>query len=255
MLPPRAKNYRLLHESSELLWEKLQMLSPSQRRNFEERFLMSWIYHDFALEGTVLQIAEIKAATDDEIISAASLIPAYNHIIALRDGINYVLESRGKRLTLNLDWLKKLHQILLPVDKKDQVQYRKDNPIHRMYFHDLAPADKISYRMRKLTDWFRTDECKRAHPIELAVEVHREVIRIFPWPEISGRVARLAMNHILINEGYWPGTIHAIDRQRYYDVLRLDQDQLLDLVLESIEQGMASSNKLYQGIVDAAREF
>ena len=48
-------------------------------------------------------------------------------------------------------------------------------------------------------------------------------------------------------------TIHAIDRQRYYDVLRLDQDQLLELVLESIELGMASSNKLYQGIVDASR--
>ncbi|MBP7289869.1 MAG: Fic family protein [Nannocystaceae bacterium] len=231
------------------------MLSPTQRVEFDQRFLMSWIYHDFALEGTVLNVAEIKAAIDDEIISAPSLIPAYNHIIAVRDGIRHVLDTRGKRLSLNLEWLKKLHHLLLPVDKKDQIQYRKDNPIHRMYFHDLAPADKISYRMRKLTDWFRTDECKRAHPIELAVEVHREVIRIFPWPDISGRVARLAMNNILVNEGYWPGTIHAIDRQRYYDVLRLDQDQLLELVLESIELGMSSSNKLYQGIVDASREF
>lgn len=254
-MPPRARNYRQLHESSELLWEKLQMLSPAQHKSFDERFIMSWIHHDFALEGTVLHVAEIKAAIDDEIISAPSLIPAYNHIIAIRDGIFHVLDSRNKRLTLNLDWLKRLHQLLLPVDKKDQVQYRKDNPIHRMYFHDLAPADKISYRMRKLTDWFRTDECKRAHPIELAVEVHREVIRIFPWPEISGRVARLAMNHILVNEGYWPATIHKIDRQRYYDVLRLDQDQLLDLVVESIEQGIISSNRLYQGIVDASRGY
>lgn len=253
MIPPRSRNYRQLHENSELLWEKLGMLSPKQRTSFDERFLMSWVYHDFALEGTVLHITEIKAATDDEIISAPSLIPAYNHIMAVRDGIRHVLDSRGKRLTLNLDWLKKLHQLLLPADKKDQVQYRKDNPIHRMYFHDLAPADKISYRMRKLTDWFRTDECKRAHPIELAVEVHREVIRIFPWPEISGRVARLAMNHILCNEGYWPATIHAIDRQRYYDVLRLDQDQLLNLVVESVGQGVESSNKLYQDIVDATR--
>ena len=110
---------------------------------------------------------------------------------------NKLLESRGSRLQLSLEWLKKIHQILLPTGKKDQVQYRKDNPIHRMYFHDLAPADKISYRMRKLTDWFRTEECRKAHPIELAVEVHRELIRIFPWPDISGRVARMAMNAIL----------------------------------------------------------
>jgi Fic family protein len=252
-MPRRVRNYRQLHEASELLWEKLGMLSSAQKELFDERLLSSWIYHDFALEGTVLAEAEIKAAVDPEIISSSSLIPAYNHIIAMRDAIGHVLESRRKRLTLNLEWLKRLHVLLLPIDKKDQVQYRKDNPIHRMYFHDLARADKISYRMRKLTDWFRTEECKRAHPLELAVEVHREVIRVFPWPEISGRVARLAMNNILCNEGYWPAIIHAVDRQKYYEVLRQDQDQLLDLTLRSIEHGTKASNTLYQGIVDSSR--
>ncbi len=254
-MPPQPRNFRQLHEASELLLEKLGMLSPTQRAVFDERFMMSWVFHDFALEGTVLTIAEIKAAVDKEIISKPSLIPAYNHIASLQDGIAYIMESRGKRLTLNLDWLKKLHQMLLPADKKDQIQYRKDNPIHRMYFHDLASADKISYRMRKLTDWFRTEECKRAHPIELACEVHREVIRILPWPEISGRVARLAMNHILVNESYWPAIVHHVDRQRYYETLQRDQDELLNLAVDSIRQGMLASNRLYQTIVDEFRGY
>lgn len=253
MLSTRTKNYRLLFESSELLWEKLGMLSPAQRRLFDERFLMSWIFHDFALEGTMLSVAEIKAAVDDEIISTPSLIPAYLHIKAVRDAIYMLIEGRGKRLQLSLEWLKKIHLTLMPTGKKDQVQYRKDNPIHRLYFHDLAPADKISYRMRKLTDWFRTEECRKAHPIELAVEVHRELIRIFPWPDISGRVARMAMNAILIGENYWPCIIHHNERQTYYDVLRLDQDQLLSLVLESMDEGIRSSSKLYQNIVDSSR--
>ncbi len=251
----RTRNYRQIHEASELLWEKLGMLSPSQRKVFDERFMMSWIYHDFALEGTVLSVAEIKAAVDDEIISSSSLIPAYDSVIAFRDGIQHILDSRGKPLQLSLEWLKHLHFLLLPADKKEQVQYRKDNPIHRMYFHDLAPADKISYRIRRLTEWFRTDECQKAHPIELAAEVHREVIRIFPWPDISGRVARLAMNAILVREDYWPSIVHAIDRQSYYDVLRLDQDQLLNLVVDGLEEGIRSSNRLYQSIVDSTRGY
>ncbi len=251
----RTRNYRQIHEASELLWEKLGMLSPTQRKVFDERFMMSWIYHDFALEGTVLSVAEIKAAVDDEIISSSSLIPAYDSVIAFRDGIQHILDMRGKPLALSLDWIKNLHALLLPADKKDQVQYRKDNPIHRMYFHDLSPADKISYRIRKLTDWFRTDECQKAHPIELAAEVHREVIRIFPWPDISGRVARLAMNAILVHEDYWPAIIHTIDRQSYYDVLRLDQDQLLNLVVDGLEEGIRSSNRLYQSIVDSTRGY
>ncbi len=251
----RARNYRVLHESSELLWEKLAMLPDAQRALFEDRFIITWIHHDFALEGTVLTVPEIKAAIDDAIISAPSLIPSYYHIIALRDGIRFVLGQRGKPVELSLDWLKHLHSLLLPIDRKDQVQYRKDNPIHRLYFHDLAPADKISYRMRKLTDWFRTEECKRAHPLELAAEIHREIIRIFPWPEISGRVARLAMNHILVSEEYWPAIVHAVDRQRYYDALRHDQDQLLQLMLEAVETGIKSSNRMYRQIVDASRRF
>ena len=250
-----TRNYRQLQESSELLWEKLGMLSPTQRKLFDERLLMSWIFHDFALEGTVLTVAEIKAAIDPEIISAPSLIPAYNHIRSLRDGIEVLTESRGRRLTLNLDWLKKLHGVLLPEDRKDQVQYRKDNPIHRMYFHDLAPADKISYQMRKLTDWFRTEECRKAHPIALACHVHRSVIRIFPWPDISGRVARMAMNHILVNENYWPALLHHVDRQRYYEALRQDQDELLELAVAAVEEGVRAANRLYQGIVDETRRM
>jgi Fic family protein len=254
-MPSRSRNYAQLRDSSELLLEKLEMLSPRQRAQFDERFMMSWIFHDFALEGTVLSVAEIKAAIDDEIISTPALIPAYSHIAALREGISHVMESRSKRLTLNLEWLKRLHQVLLPAGKKDQIQYRKDNPIHRMYFHELSPADKISYRMRKLTDWFRSEECQRAHPIELACEVHKELIRILPWPDISGRVARLAMNHILVNESYWPALIHHVNRQRYYDTLQRDQDELLELVTESIAQGIDASNRLYQGIVDDLRAF
>ena len=253
MIPERHQD---LHDDSDLLWEKLQMLSPSQQQMFHEQLMMSWVFHDFALEGTVLSIAEIKAAIDDEIISSPSLIPSYQHIIALRDGIRRIVEARDKkRFTLNLDWLKKLHQILLPQDRKDQTQYRKDNPIHRLYFHDLAPADKISYQMRKLTDWFRTDECRDASPIEIGCKVHRDVIRIFPWPDISGRVARLAMNHVLINNGFWPALIHHVDRQRYYEALKSDQNELEVLVAGGVRDGLKASDKLYQGIVASTRRY
>ncbi len=254
-MPARAPNFRQLHDESELLLEKLEMLAPAQRQAFDEKFLMSWIFHDFALEGTVLHVSEIKAAIDPEIISNAHLIPSYNYIEALREGIDFVMDARGKRVTLNLDWLKRLHQLLLPADKKDQIQYRKDNLIHRPYFHELAPPDKISYRMRKLTDWFRTQECKEAHPIELACAVHKEIIRILPWSDISGRVARLAMNHILVNESFWPALIHHADRQKYYDALQRDHDELRDLVVASMEAGMKASNRLYQSIVDQMRPF
>ena len=248
-MPSRTRNFRQLQESSELLTEKLATLTPDRRALFMERFMMSWIFHDFALEGVILTVGEIKSSVDDEIISSPALITKYNEIISLRDGINYVWSTRTQSVPLTLDWLKRLHQILLSADKKDQIQYRKDALIHRPYFHDLAPPDKISYRMRKLTEWMEK-EGARAHPIELACEIHRELIRILPWPNISGRVARLAMNHILLAEGYWPAIIHHVERQRYYDTLQRDQDELLELCVETMQSGLTASNRLYQSIFE-----
>ena len=81
-----------------------------------------------------------------------------------------------------------------------------------------------------------------------------EIIRILPWPDISGRVARLAMNHILIAENYWPAITHHADRQRYYDTLQREQDELMVLSVESIASGTEASNRLYQAIVDDSHE-
>ena len=250
----RTRNFRQLHEASELVHERVGMLTPKQRLAYDERFIMSWIYHDFALEGTVLTVAEIKSSIDPQIISSPTLIAKYHEVIAMKEALDYILSPLHRPVPLTLEWLKTLHLLLLPVDKKDQVQYRKDTLIHRPYFHELAAPDKISYRMRKLTDWFRTEECTRAHPLELACEVHREIIRILPWADISGRVARLAMNHILLAENYWPAIIHHVERQRYYDTLQRDQDELLELSIESIQHGVTASGRLLAGIHEAVRE-
>ena len=91
--------------------------------------------------------------------------------------------------------------------------------------------------------------------MEISCKVHRDVIRIFPWPDISGRVARLAMNHVLINNGFWPALIHHVDRQRYYEALKSDQNELEVLVAGGVRDGLKASDKLYQGIVASTRRY
>src|SRR5882757_8216634 len=48
--------------------------------DFDEKFDVSWIYHDNALEGVVLSYHELKAAIDKKIISDVTLIPMYEEI-------------------------------------------------------------------------------------------------------------------------------------------------------------------------------
>ena len=220
---------------------------------FHDRLDFSWIYHDNALEGVVLSYHELKAAIDKNIISDVSLIPSYTDIKNHKEAIDLVRDTSGKRrTTYDLDFIKKIHGTLnaeeiLPRNYKpprNPGQYRKDNPLHRLYFHEIAPPEKISYRMRKLVEWLGSDEARRTHPIKRAAKVQYRLIGIFPWPRHSGKVARLLMNAILLREGYMPAIVHAIERQRYYDALRNPHSGLTTLMCDSIS-----------GTIEAAERF
>ncbi|HVY37073.1 MAG TPA: hypothetical protein VHM31_04040, partial [Polyangia bacterium] len=55
--------------------------------------------------------------------------------------------------------------------------------------------------------------------------------------------ARLLMNFILIKHGYLPAVIHSIERQRYYEALRTENEALLNLVVESLENSIETTMK------------
>jgi len=222
---------------------------------FHDRMDFSWIYHDNALEGVVLSYHELKASIDKNIISDVSLIPSYVDIKNHKQAIDFIRDVNSKRrLTVGLELLKKLYGILYneeidpkpaktTVKDKAAFQYRKDNPLHRLYFHEIAPPDKISYRVRKLTEWLGSEEARRCHPVKRAAKAHFRLISIYPWPKHSGKMARLLMNAILIKEGYLPAVIHAIERQRYYEVLRAPHSGLTTLIIESISSTIDAAHR------------
>ncbi|MFH1132370.1 MAG: Fic family protein [Pseudomonadota bacterium] len=223
--------------------------------DFNARMNVSWIYHDNALEGVVLSYPELNAAIDDAIISDVSLIPSYDDIVNHKTAIEFIREVAERRKpNVGLDLLKKIHLILtkeLPVRSskappKPPGQYRKDNPLHRLYFHDIIPPQKISYQMRKLVQWLGSDDARKTHPVKRAAYAHHQLIRIFPWPRNSGKVARLVMNLMLMKDGYLPAVIHAVERQNYYEALRQSGDDLAFLVAQSLISTLDAAKRFFQ---------
>jgi len=51
------------------------------------------------------------------------------------------------------------------------------------------------------------------------------------------------MNFMLLRHGYLPAVIHSIERQRYYEVLRFENEGLLNLVVESLENSIETTTK------------
>lgn len=206
-----------------------------------EKLDIGWLYHDNALEGIVLTYSEIKEALDRKIISDVSLVSIYEEIRNHKAAIDLVREAaraqaaqRKKRGLLTVDFIKQIHEMLTPEDKAKGNPYRKDNPLHRSYFHEIAPPDKIPIRMRKLCEWLDEEDTDALHPVARAAGIHLRLMATYPWAKNSGKVGRLLMNLLLLREGYPPAVIHSIERQRYYESLRADNGALTGLVLESL---------------------
>jgi Fic family protein len=226
------------------LQELMGQAKPGILKPFQDLLDMSWIYHDSALEGVVYNTDELNAALRDE-NADSTLIPIYDEVKNHKAAIDLIRElAEKKRLTLNLDIVKKIYVTLCPEEGegKGAPRYRKDMPIHRLYFHDIATPDKIAGSMRALVQWMNAAETKRStHTVRLAAKAHYKLLHIYPFPKQSGKVARLLMNLLLLRQGYPPAIMHATERQRYYDALKTSEDATAKLVTEALAASVEST--------------
>ena len=213
---------------------------------FARRLTVSWIYHDSALEGVVLLYSEIKAAIDKNIISDATLIPSYQEIKQFKAAIEWADEQAANRKKpICCDCIRKVYALLCPEEAAKGSPYRRENPLHRLYYHEISPPDRIVYRMRKLGEWFEEDGTRRLHPVERAARAHFKLMNIFPWTKNTGRVARVLSNLVLARDGYLPAILHSVDRQRYYEALRSEHAGVVPLYLEAAITSVETAHKFY----------
>ena len=237
-----------LDAKMETLRGKQSSFPPNILKTYQDRLDVSWIFHDNALEGVVLSYSELKAAIDSRIISDVTLIPMYEEVRNHKLAVDFVRDANTakKPTPIDIELVRKLYALLTPEAAAKAYPYRRENPLHRLYYHEIAAPEKISYKMRKLGEWLESDEFLDLHPITRATKAHLRVLTTYPWTKNSGKVARLLMNFMLIRQGYLPAVIHSIERQRYYEALRYENEGLLNLVVESLENSIETTNKFLE---------
>lgn len=229
--------------------QSVEKVPVAVEREFRSKLLISLIYHDAALEGEVLTHSEIKAATDTSIISDSSLIPAYEDITNYNAAVSVALQlaEQKKKVPISLELIRQLYGILAPKAKAESFAYRKDNPLHRLYYHSIASPEDIASAMKKVDKWLASEDFADLDPIERAAEAHWRVMEVFPWLDQSGRLSRILSIMILAQEDYPLPVIHSIDRQTYYEALRDSDVRALNrLYLEAVETTATSSMRVYE---------
>lgn len=240
-----------LEERVQLLEQRLMKAEPEFQRAYRENLDMSWIYHDSALEGTVYTSQELRGAIDPAapLVTDSSIQPICEEIRRHREALDFIRDyAVKKRQPINIDVVKKIYLILHPEEGDIKtVKYRKDIPQHRLYFHEYASPDKITYKVRQILDWTNDPETRRTRSaIRIAARAHYDLLRVFPFTTDSGKVARLFMNLLLLRNGYPPSIVHSTERQRYYEALKGSSATMTQIVHESIENNLASVEKLLE---------
>ena len=212
------------------------------QRDFRHKFHMSWLYHELSLEGVILDAHDIEralAGSEGRDYCDGELL---KRVRRYRDAIQRLQRASTERKPITRGTLLEYQAILSGHQARSPI--RTDDGATEQYKHDVVAPDQIEPALRGIV----ADLKRRAmgtHPIELAIETHYRLVKIWPFEEHSAAVARLVANQILYTNGYPPALIHAHDRQKYYHALHYDARRLRELVMESLRGQIATRERLF----------
>jgi Fic family protein len=219
--------------------------APELAEEFLKKWELSWLYHENALEGLVYTSQELALGLENQPVADATFVGALREIRNHKTAIDLVrAESKAKKLKLNVSMAKRLYETLgAGLEGRSVAEWRKDMPLHRSYFHEIAQPARIQPALQKVFDLCDSVDFRNAHAVQQATKLHHGFMQVFPFTENSGRVARLLANLILFQAGYLPVIIHATDRQRYYESLKQPESALRELTMDAIENGLSTAEK------------
>lgn len=215
--------------------------------DFLQKYELSLFHHENALEGTMYSVHELSAALSGITVAEASTMKGYREIQNDRAALEWVrTEAQAKRQQkVTLATAQALYEILGRGfdDEGEKAELRAEVPLHRTYFHEIAPPAKIPSLLEKLWALCDSGDFKHLHPIQQSSRFQYEFMRIFPFTERSGKIARLIGNLFLMQGGHLPCVIHSIDRQRYFESFRFGEPHLRDLLLDSVDNALSNAEK------------
>ncbi len=231
-----------LKERIDNLKNEIDALRPIAKEiegRIQQKFRLDWNYHSNNIEGNSLTFGETKSFLLHGITAAGKPLKDHldikGHNAALLMLEDIVTENRA----MNETFIRELNKLILsepyekeaitPDGKKSirriEVGQYKTQPNHvitktgeTFYF---AKPEETPALMNDLVDWYnQAISLSQMHPVELAALLHYRFIRIHPFDDGNGRIARILMNLTLIRFGFPPVIIKTQKKEAYYRALQ-----------------------------------
>lgn len=209
-------------------------LSAGEIKAIRKWFDVSYTYHTNAIEGNTLTLGETRMILEDGLTvggkQVKEILEAKNHQKTLDLLFDIISNKKDLSEKIICDLHKKL---LLDIDDENAGNYRKIQ-VYITGSEELLPAAKeVSKLMRKFIKWY-SDNKNEINLLELVALVHYKFVKIHPFIDGNGRIARLLANLILLKNGYPPIIIPIIRRQEYIEAIKKREESFVVFMLDII---------------------
>lgn len=228
-------------------------LLPAYEKKFREEAIVRTVHHGTHIEGNELNMSEAEQVLKgNEIVGRDRDIQEvlnYRNVLRYLEFIGSGEETKGK---ITEDVVKKIHafaieKLLSPdqsgIYRKTQVVVK--NSITGEITFRPPPAIEVPYQVEDFLTWLNSVGKDDLHPVLKAGVTHYELVRIHPFVDGNGRMARAVATLVLFLENYDIKKFFSLeeyydrDAVHYYDALKSASGGNLTLWLEYFTQGLA----------------
>ena len=220
-------------------WNALQPMSDRDREMLSRRFTIDFNYNSNHIEGNTLTYGQTEILLMFGKIVGEADVRDVHEMTASNVGLKMMKEEALlKETPLTQHFIRTLHKTLLREDytvyrtlpggvqtsyviHAEQYKTRPNSVITRYGDQfEYATPEETPALMSDLVDWYNDAERSgKFTPIELAAIFHYRYIRIHPFEDGNGRIARLMVNYILTRHDYPMIVVRSRKKKEYLEAL------------------------------------
>ena len=220
-------------------WQGIQPVSDRDRERLSRRFTIDYNYNSNHIEGNTLTYGQTELLLLFGKVIGEAEFRDCEEMKASNVGLKMMLsEATENKQPLTQNFIRTLHKTLL---REDYTVYRnlpggmqtsytihagqyktRPNSVITRYGDrfEYASPEETPALMTDLINWYNSEEeLGRLSPVELAALFHYRYIRIHPFEDGNGRIARLMVNYILSRHGYPMIVVRSRLKQAYLEAL------------------------------------
>ncbi|MBC8045061.1 MAG: Fic family protein [Rhizobacter sp.] len=219
--------------------DALRPMPPDTEQRVWQKLRLDWNFHSNNIEGNSLDYGETKLLLLHGITAGNKPLKDYLDIRGHNDALLHLQNLVKQNAALTEADVREFHKIILPepyqidaesadgqkIKKQVRIGEYKTTPNHvrtatgEMFY--FAEPFEVPAKMHDLMTWYHKSLSDESiHLLLLAATFHYEFIRIHPFDDGNGRIARILMNLALMMKDFPPAIIKTGDKENYYTALR-----------------------------------